>query len=101
LQKEQQMQLEILLEKAPLTIPEALSAKTPVITSNTGSMKESVERHNGGLLFRLGDAGDLYDKIMMVINKPEMISEIYHNITNIKTRKQNAEEIEELYKKLP
>lgn len=51
-------------EGFPVTLAEAFSTSTPVIASDLGSMKEIIQDHVNGLLFKAGDVDDLILAIM-------------------------------------
>jgi glycosyltransferase involved in cell wall biosynthesis len=57
-------------EMAPLTILEAFACGLPVIASDLGAMRELVEDHRTGLLFRPGDAEDLATKVRWAFEHP-------------------------------
>jgi len=55
-------------ENNPLVILEAFSAGIPVLAGNAGGMAELVDNDVTGLLFQMGDAQDLADKMGMMLN---------------------------------
>lgn len=59
-------------ENAPNAIIEAMSQRTPVITTNIGGQAELVENGVNGLLVKPGDAGDLAEKICNILDDPEL-----------------------------
>ncbi len=83
-------------ENSPLTIHEAYLCNTPVIASNIGGMAEYVKNNKTGLLFELGNTDDLRKKMDMFIRNKRKYDT--HHI-KIKDIKENAEEIQEIYKK--
>jgi len=84
-------------ENSPLTIHEAFMAGVPVITSNIGGMAELVKHNINGLLFKVGDSEDLYQTMKMVIENPELLSELNEEIVPIKSIDEDAEELERIY----
>ncbi|MEQ1575334.1 MAG: glycosyltransferase, partial [Vicinamibacterales bacterium] len=54
-------------ENSPLTIQEAFIGGVPVITANRGGMAELVRDGVDGLHFRLGDAADLREKMLHLV----------------------------------
>jgi glycosyltransferase involved in cell wall biosynthesis len=60
-------------EMFPLVMLEAWAAGKPVITTQLGAMPELVRDGKNGLLFSLGDVGDLADKIDQLFRAPEMV----------------------------
>jgi glycosyltransferase involved in cell wall biosynthesis len=57
-------------ECAPMTILEAFACGLPVIASDLGAMRELVEDHRTGLLFRPGDPDDLATKVRWAFEHP-------------------------------
>lgn len=55
-----------------LTLIEAMSQGTPVITTNIGGQAELVENGVNGLLVKPGDPGDLAEKISNILDNPEL-----------------------------
>ncbi|MBA7641508.1 putative teichuronic acid biosynthesis glycosyltransferase TuaC [subsurface metagenome] len=84
-------------ENSPLVIHEAFMARVPVITANIGGMAELVQNNMNGLLFKVGDAEDLFEKIDRFIKEPRLIEELGKNIPAIKTIEEDANELEGLY----
>jgi len=84
----------------PLVIREALATKTPVIASRIGSIPELIVDSVNGLLFEPNDSKDLYEKIMMIIEHPELIEKFKANIKPPRSIEDQAKELEGLYKLL-
>lgn len=84
-------------ENLPLVILEAFSTKTPVIASKIGGIPEIVKENVNGFLFNSGDAGKLNEKIEFIINNPEVIKKFQSNTPKVKSIKENAQEMEEIY----
>ena len=87
-------------ENSPLTIHEAALACVPVITSNVGGMAELIERMKNGLLFKVGDANDLYEKMKLFIDNPQLIKEMKINTEKVKTIEENVKELESFFSHL-
>jgi len=87
-------------ENCPLVLLEALTTKTPVIASNIGAIPEFVNEGENGLLFEVGNADDLYEKISLILQKPSLIGRFKGNIPSVKTVEEQCKEIENLYVKL-
>lgn len=87
-------------ENLPLVILEAFLTKTPVIASRIGGIPELVKDQDNGLLFTPRDADDLYDKLEIFINNPDLIKRFRIAIKQPKDIEKNGQEIEELYKEL-
>jgi glycosyltransferase involved in cell wall biosynthesis len=84
-------------ENSPLVINEAFLSKTTVIASNIGGIPELVKDGFNGLLFRPGNVSDLHEKIEYMLDNPGIVAELRKNIGNVKTIRENAEEIACLY----
>ncbi|MHC4593571.1 MAG: glycosyltransferase family 4 protein [Planctomycetota bacterium] len=87
----------ICFENAPMTICEAFTARIPVITSNFGGMAELVQHGKNGLLFKVGDPDDLYEKIKMIIDNRQLIDQLAIGISSIKTIEEDAKDFEKRY----
>ena len=87
-------------ENSPRVIQEAFAAKTPVIASKIGGIPELIEDGVNGLLFQPNDINDLYRKINSIIENPFLIEKIKQSINSPKSIRQNANEIESIYKDL-
>ncbi|MFA5276244.1 MAG: glycosyltransferase family 4 protein [Candidatus Omnitrophota bacterium] len=88
------------LENSPLIIQEAFLSWTPVIASNIGGIPELIKDGINGLLFTAGDKKSLQEKINYVINNPGILKIFGQNMPRIKNIRDNAEEIENLYRSL-
>ena len=84
----------------PLVVREALATKTPVIASRVGSIPELIADNINGLLFEPNNPEDLYEKIMMILERPELIEKFKANITPPKSIEEQAKELEKIYKSL-
>jgi glycosyltransferase involved in cell wall biosynthesis/MoaA/NifB/PqqE/SkfB family radical SAM enzyme len=62
----------IWVENSPLVIHEALQARLPVITADTGGMAEYVVHEKNGLLFRHRDPLDLARQMQQLAQDPEL-----------------------------
>jgi len=60
-------------ENSPLVLRNAVATNTPVIVSNTEGMRPYVHHMGNGLLFAVGDVDDLYLKLQMVLDNPELL----------------------------
>jgi glycosyltransferase involved in cell wall biosynthesis len=84
----------------PLVIEEAQATKTPVIASNIGCISEFVQNNKNGLLFNPGCSSDLYEKILMFIQNPNLIPKFQINITPPRSITDQAKELEIIYQDL-
>jgi glycosyltransferase involved in cell wall biosynthesis len=87
-------------ENSPLTIQEAFSAGVPVITSDCGGMAELVRHGVDGLRFQMGDAQDLRQKLLQVLDHPELLERFRSNIPEVATIRQHATELRACYQRL-
>jgi len=87
-------------ENSPVTIHEAYLAKVPVIASNLGGIPSLVEDGVTGLLFEPGSVDNLVAKITLLIKNRSLLERLRANIGTVKTIKDNARELEEIYRKL-
>jgi glycosyltransferase involved in cell wall biosynthesis len=63
-------------EMFPLVMLEAWAAGKPVISAQLGAMPELVHNGKNGLLFSVGDAGDLAEKINHLFHAPELVAQM-------------------------
>ncbi|MCX7725617.1 MAG: glycosyltransferase [Chitinispirillaceae bacterium] len=87
-------------ENFPLVIMEAFAAKIPVIASNVGGIKVIVKDGVNGFLFEKGDVKALTDIIKKIIKNKYIILELSKKIPHVKSIKEHAEEIENIYEKI-
>ncbi len=87
-------------ENCPQIIQEAFMTKTPVIASNIGGMAEFVEDKINGLLFEVGNAEDLYKKVIFIMENRGVIYSLRQNIKPVKSIETDARELEALYQSL-
>ena len=87
-------------ENQPITILEVLLAKIPIITSNLGGMAELVQDGVTGLLFEVGNPEDLSQKMVSLINNPQLLKKLSETPRQVKTIEKNAQELNEIYNSL-
>ena len=63
-------------EVQPLVVLEALARGVPAIVADTSAARDLVENGVTGLWFRGGDAGDLADKMKMIMNDDTLTAEL-------------------------
>jgi glycosyltransferase involved in cell wall biosynthesis len=66
----------VCMENAPLTLIEAMSQGTPVVTTNIGGQAELVQDGFNGLLVNPEDPEDLAEKICNILDNPELAREM-------------------------
>ena len=66
----------IWLENSPLVIHEALQARVPVITADTGGMAELIRDGENGLLFRHRDPASLASKMAMLAADRDLVAQL-------------------------
>jgi len=87
-------------ENSPLTIQEAFIGGVPVVASDRGGMAELVRDGIDGLHFRLGDAGDLHQKLEQLISTPAKLEELASNVPVVPRIEEQAAEVREWYRTL-
>jgi len=87
-------------ENQPITILEALLAKIPIITSNLGGMAELVQDRVTGLLFEAGNPDDLCQKMVSLIDNPQLLRKLSEGPRQVKSIEKNAQELNEIYDSL-
>lgn len=79
---------------------EAMMASNPVIGSNTGGTLELVHDGENGYLYQQGDANDLAQKMVLLLQNPESIATLgaaAYSFAKEFTVRKNAEDIVRLY----
>lgn len=87
-------------ENYPLTVMEALSAKTPVIASDVGGIKEMVRDGVDGFIFPIHNPASLREILVRFLNDPDLIKKLKDNIRPIRTISHNADEVLQIYNSL-
>ncbi len=87
-------------ENSPLVIHEAFATRTPVLASGIGGMAELVADGKGGITFSAGSAEDLACKIQKLAEDESLRSSLARSAPKVKTIEENAQELEETYKRL-
>lgn len=85
-------------ENSPLVIQESFIAKTPVLCSNIGGMREKVTNGFNGMHFKTGDTEDLTKKIMSVYLNRDILKKLTKNIKPVKSIESNCDELISIYK---
>ena len=63
-------------ESFSMTALEAMASACPLVAPNVGGPAEIVQHERNGLLFRVGDPIDLADKILRLMNQPELAAHL-------------------------
>jgi len=63
-------------EGLPYTILEAMAAETPIITTNIGGIPEMIDDNISGILIQPKNSQQLAEKIIYLINNPEIAQEM-------------------------
>lgn len=87
-------------ENQPIAILEALLAKIPVVASNLGGMAELIQDRVTGLLFEAGNPEDLSQKMVSLIDNPQLVRKLSETPRQVKTIEKNAKELNEVYDSL-
>lgn len=96
----------IWVENSPLVIHEALQARVPVITADTGGMSEYVAHEVNGLTFRHRDPDDLALQMQRFVNDPAMAQQfgqrgyVQSDTGDVPSMTQQVREIETIYRDL-
>lgn len=88
------------LENTPLVILSAFANRVPVICTDLPGMTEIVRNNYNGMVFKLEDSNDLFDKMEQFIQNPTLIEAFSNNIQKVKTIDDNAAELEKIYNSL-
>ena len=90
-------------ESFGVTLLEAMASGRPIIASNVGGIPEVIEDGVTGLLFRRGDAQDLADKIIKVLNDNKLARTLAFNARKLVKERYSwtviANKVEDLYEK--
>ncbi len=78
-------------ENFPYSILEAFVCGKPVIGSRIGGIPELVKDNETGLTFKMGDSGDLSEKIEYMISNPDKVVEMGKNARLFAEKELNAE----------
>ena len=87
-------------ENAPITIHEAIITRTPIIASDFGGMADFVKHGENGLLFRVGDAADLAQQMLSIVQEPALLDALRKPVVPIKTMERDAADMERRYLEL-
>lgn len=87
-------------ENNPLVIQEAFAAKIPVIATALQGMSEFVHSEVNGLLFKVGDVGDLTRQLQRVIAEPGLLERLSAGIKSVKSITESVQELLEIYMSL-
>ena len=81
----------------PLIIYEAFATKTPVITTNLGGMAEAVKHGVNGLLFERGNADDLKNQLVQLIDEPFLLNKLRTGISPVMQIQNHVDKLENIY----
>lgn len=84
-------------ENTPLVIYGAFAAGVPVVATDLGGMAEVVRHEENGLLFKLGDAGDLARQLKRLIDEPDLLARLRRNASKVRTVEDSVDEMLALY----
>jgi glycosyltransferase involved in cell wall biosynthesis len=87
----------IWFENSPNVILEAFASGTPVIASNLGGAAELVQDGVSGLVFEAGNAADLAQKIMNLVQQPDLLQKLQTGIPAVKNVAQQVDELLNVY----
>jgi N-acetyl-alpha-D-glucosaminyl L-malate synthase BshA len=93
--------LSSLTESQPLVVLEAMAVRTPVVCSNFSSAPELIGDHEErGWTFDIGDAQQLADLLMRLIEKPEEIPPVVERAREFVLSKHHPDQVVSAYLKL-
>lgn len=78
-------------ENMPNAALESLACGTPVIASNLGSFPEIFKEGDIGVLFKVGDAKDLADKMISLLSNPKKLEIMSKQARRVAEREHNSE----------
>ena len=81
----------------PLIIYEAFATKTPVIATNLGGMAEAVKHGVNGLLFERGNADDLKNQLVRLIDEPDLLNKLRRGISPVMQIQEHVDKLERIY----
>ena len=93
----------IWIENSPLVIHEALQARVPVITANSGGMAEQVRHRENGLLFVHRDPVSLAEQMQRFVDDPQLAHTLgqrgylHAENGNVPAMEQHVNLLEQLY----
>ena len=84
-------------ENSPTTILLAFAAGVPAIASDVPGVSEIVRDGTNALLFKMGDAGQLADRMRSVVEDVQLLSRLRDNAEGLRTVEDSIDEALELY----
>jgi len=89
-------------EGLPMTLLEALLRKVPVVAHNAGGIPEVLDHGNSGLLVDNHSAAGYAEKLALLINRPEMATQLAANgqkyVKREFSKRENVQKYEALYR---
>lgn len=89
--------LSSIAEGIPMTILEAMSAKTPIVATRVGGIPEVIEQGKEGFLVEKSNAAALAQGLLNYINQPNLILEHGHNARATVLKKFNEKNMVQAY----
>lgn len=85
-------------ENSPNVVLEAQGHHTPILASDFAGLREMVNHGENGLLFNMGDADDLAEKIMTLLENPNLLEHLKSNSGNsIRPIDDEMDELESIF----
>jgi len=81
-------------ESTPLVLCSALAAGVPALVSRLGGMTEMIEEGINGISFPSGDAGELRDVLLRLLDAPEILTRLHRRI--VARRRFTAEYVDDI-----
>lgn len=87
-------------ENNPLVIQEAFAGGCPVVSSDMGGAAEFVDDQVNGMLFKSGDAMDLYSVLKVIVESPDRIETMRGNIQPVRAITEDISMLSHIYHQL-
>jgi len=88
------------LETGPLVVLEAFAARTPVIGSDLGGIKELIQQGSNGVLVTHDDVEAWTTAIVQLVTNPAFVERIRQGIGSVRTMSDVGQEMATLYRQL-
>ena len=82
-----------LFENSPYTLLEAMSAKLPVVGTDTGGVNEIITHKENGLLFKIDNVQELCYQLKELANTPELLQRLSENAFKFVSQNYNPKTI--------
>jgi len=87
-------------ENSPVVIQEARAAGVPVVASDHGALAEKVRHEVDGLLFPPGDAAALQRGLQRLLDEPNLLPRLRHNVPQAMDMGEHVKQLEAIYRQV-